>query len=932
MAEQKIEAAFAAKTPLEEFVVAGNYQGMMAYLQAQDKTQWSQHRTSVMRMNKVMEKSRYTMDMSKSAWRSNVTDQQWQCLRSAIFLCCTTNDVAENSWMFFIKPEELVELWKAYSPPSTENLVSNMVSRNAGSFRIIQSLLINGLTERPTHDNYTLDLLCQPMHSDRVPDVAYWIKHDPELLQGPLLQLFDIEGTTDISLAGRDKYTHNPAHTWQQLFLNLCQQGVYSRELLLDKTLGALEKDWIQFRSGWFSRFHDALAPTVEEMSVFSERYLGLCHSRIPPTVSMALKVLDTLQAADAISNTALLTALQPLLSSAVKAQVDAALKLLDQIILKDASLAQEAASIAVFGLMHEAADMQKKVINRLSKWGMDAATQEQARQLLPQVATSNRDALTALLGTPVADESKLSALIQISQASQALPILQPLPSPIAENRALVFINDIDALIEACAYVFENNDDTDYFESVIHALLKLAPFSAEDKKRFGPVLKRAQKLKPSSNNWRNMDKPLARELARLLVFIFEAERLPPSSSFAKGRFDVHSVICQRTDDLMDILAQGKSVPPLAAPSHQRGYIDPAILIERTREQHALDLQQPLQEQILSLLRLAPSNEASLREQAASLPDTPYHNALRYALGSQVSIPAKGKDSALYIAAARARYPDEDDANLIQLYGDFGPDGAHAARYRFEIEISKNEVYTFYHSHLRTTPTPRAIDQAYLSILRHPQVIEDQGYFHRTEGFGGNNESQIRWSASMMPSSLEAVFAEGAHAIANNLDWWEAEWYNKAYLNLLLDPTVPMSSSAIMLLAFTLAGKEPGQTAIAIDALVASWLEGRLDATALANAIHGLLATPQVKASRYAKSLATAARAHALAPQLVFQLLCTMVTQSPQSPPKDMPALLELLHELRLEVKQNLPEHTLAALRDMQIGGKGKAALKALLAR
>lgn len=929
MAEQKTEEAFVAKTALEEFVVAGNYQGMMTYLQTQDKTQWQQHRASVMRMNKAMEKSRYTLDMSKSAWRSRVTDQQWQCLRSAIFLCCTTSDVAENIWLFFIKPEELVELWKAYTPPSTENLVSNIVSRNPGSFRIVQSLLINDLAERPTHDNYLLGLLSQEVHSDRVPDVAYWIKHDPELLQGPLLQLFDIEGTTDISLAGRDKYTHNPAHTWQQLFLNLSQQGVYSRELLLDKTLGALEKDWIQFRSGWFSRFHEALAPTVEEMSAFSGRYLGLCHSRIPPTASMALKALQTLHAASAISDSDLLTALQPLLSSTVKTQVDTALKLLDQIILKDASLMQDAAAIAVFGLLHEAADIQKKVISRLGKWGMDAATQEQAMQLLPQVATSNREALSALLGSAIDDATEPSITPQIQQN---LPVLQTLPSPVAENRALALINDIDTLIEACAYVFENNNDTDCIETVIHALLTLAPFSADDKKRFGPVLKRAQKLKPSPDNWRNMDKPLARELARLLVFIFEAERLPPTSSFAKGRFDVHSVICQRTDDLMDILIQARSVPPLAAPTHQRGYIDPTVLIGRTREQHALGLQQPLQEQVLSLLRLAPSDDANLRQQAASLPDTPYHNALRYALGSQVSIPANGKDSALYIAAARTRCPDEDDTNLIQLYGDFGPDGAHAARYRFEIEISKNEVYTFYHSHLRTTPTPRAIDQAYLSILRHPQVVEDQGYFHRTEGFGGNNESQIRWSASMMPSSLEAVFAEGAHAIANNLDWWEAEWHNKAYLDLLLDPTVPMSSSAIMLLAFALAGKEPGQTAIAIDALVASWREGRLDAVALGNAIQGLLATPQVKASRYAQSLGKATRAHALAPNLVFQLLCIMVTQSPQSPTKDMAMLLELLNELRLELKQDLPVSTLTALNEMQIGGKGKALLKTLLTR
>ena len=926
MAEQKIEAAFVAATPLEEFVVAGNYQGMMAYLQAQDKTQWSQHRASVLRMNKIMEKSRYNSDMSKSAWRSKVTDEQLHCLRAAIFLCCNANDVAENCWHYLYQPSELIELWKEYQPASTENLAITLISQRPLAFRIVQSLLINGLIERPTHENYLLGLMSQEMRSDRVPDLAYWIKHDPDLLQGPLLQLFDIEGTTDISFAARDKYNHDPAHTWQQLFLNLYQQGVYSREILLDKTLGALEKDWLQFRSGWFSRFHDALAPTVAEMSAFSERYLGLCHSRIPPTVSMALKVLGRLQEANAISNSALLAALQPLLSSAVKAQVDAALKLLDQMIKQDASFVQEASSVAVFGLLHEAADMQKKIITRLARWGMDAATQEQARQLLPHVATSNRVALSALLNT---DDTGDTADV-VTDTIQQLPSLQALPSPISSQRALPVINTIDDLIEACAHAFENHIDTDCFETVFEALLRLAPFSAEAKKQFGPVLKRARKMKPVADNWHHLDKPLARELARLLAFMFEQERLPAERQFAKGHFDVHSVICQRTDDLMDILMQGKSVSPLAAATHQRGYIDPAILIERARDQHACGLQQPVQEQVLSLLRLAPSNDPALRQQAASLPDTPYHHALRYALGSQVSIAAKGKVRALYIAAARVRYPDEDDPNLIQLYGNLGPDGAHAARYRFDIEARESEYATFYDTYLSITPAPKPIDPVYLSILRHPRDEKRDGQIWRGHDFSGGNESQILWSASMLPSCMEAVFAEGVEAIANNLNWWEVAWQNKIYLNLLLDPTVPMSGCAITLLAFALAGKEPGQTAIAIDALVASWLEGRLDAAALANVIYGLLATPQVKASRYAKSLGKTARAHALAPHLVFHLLCIMVTQSPQAPPKDMAMLLELLHELRLELKQNLPEPTRDALQNMQASGKAKIAIKALL--
>ena len=80
-----------------------------------------------------------------------------------------------------------------------------------------------------------------------------------------LLRIFEVEGVSDVSLAAVDKYTHKD-RTWSKRLLGLTQRGVYSRELLIDKTLSALERGWIQFRSGWFSQFHEALAPTIEEM------------------------------------------------------------------------------------------------------------------------------------------------------------------------------------------------------------------------------------------------------------------------------------------------------------------------------------------------------------------------------------------------------------------------------------------------------------------------------------------------------------------------------------------------------------------------------------------------------------------------------------------------------------------------------------------
>ncbi|MFZ6743529.1 DUF6493 family protein [Undibacterium sp. JH2W] len=921
MSETNTIKLFAAKTPIEQFIVDADHQGLTDYLAGQSEEQRATLWPLIMHVEDLILYSN-NKNIIGLRWDGPATEMQKRCLHIAIAWCGGINSIASRWTGFRPWADDLCDLFQTLPRNKAEELCDILLQRGPWSFRIIQSFFIKGFIERPTHENYLLGLMAEKVYGDDAPDMAYWIKHDPGLLQGPFLKLFDTGNINNApAYNGKD---------WQRLFLELAQQGLYSRELLLDKTLTALETDRLLSRTGWCHQFHEALAPSTTEMASFTERYMGfLHHSRVPPNINMALTALSVLQTASMLDDAALLAALHPLLSSTIKAQVDAALKLIDQILKKESSLMHEAAAIVVFGLLHETADIQKKIIARLEKWGMDAATQEQARQLLPQVANSNRDALSALLGA--ASQEIAGQTTNRLGTPAKLPQLQALPSPIAGSRALVKIQSLEDLVEACTYAFENHNDTDCFETIFDALLRFSPYSAEGKKQFGPVLKRAKKLKPVEGNWHHMDRPLARELARLLTYIFEGERLPATKSFACSHFNVHSAICQRTDDLMDILAQGKSVAPLAAPTHQRGYIDPTILIERSREQYALGMQQPLQEQVLSLLRLAASNDVDLRQQAASLPDSPYHLALRYALGAQVTIPTMGEDSALFIAAARARYPNKDDPKLIQLYGDVGPDGSHAASTRFGMHDRKNGEYTFYHCLPHTTPIPKPADPTYLSTLRYSQLVERNGHYWPAYYFSSDNENQIHWSASMLPSSVEAVLTEGVCLISGNLDWADAYWHHQAYLKLLLDRTVAMSSSAIILLAFALAGKEPGQTAIAIDVLVASWLEGRLDAAALGHAIHDLLATPIVMASRYAKSLGKAARAHTLTPHLVFQLLCIMVTQSPQTPPKDMAMLLELLHELRLELQLDLPEATLHALQNMQIGGKGKTAVKALLA-
>jgi hypothetical protein len=200
--------------------------------------------------------------------------------------------------------------------------------------------------------------------------------------------------------------------------------------------------------------------------------------------------------------------------------------------------------------------------------------------------------------------------------------------------------------------------------------------------------------------------------------------------------------------------------------------------------------------------------------------------------------------------------------------------------------------------------------------------------------GSHDEALLRYVATLLPSSLESFFADGCRRIANNLDWWEAQWHNRAYLLPLLDPTVPITASqpmAVLLLALALAGKEPGQTALAVDALTQSFTEGRLDVPALGAQLRALLATSLVMAKRCGKSLQAAVRADDRLAAPVFDILCDMLAASVDNPPKDLAALMELLLELALSSGWTLPAPVREVLGRLQLGGKGQAAQKNLLA-
>lgn len=909
-------------SPLEARILAGDITGVMDLFDAMDSSQRKAHLQAV----QLLRQTRWGMSKALDSQHAN---RLFRAVELAHFFCST--ELPQADYWMYIDVQDITAFRQRYRPePSSQPIDKQLHGDHQWHYRNhVHRAVIAGLIERPQTDEYLQALFFNLYGESNI--ILKHLDADPGLAPY-LLQLFDHEGSSDGSFAAVEKYSHADMG-WTRAFLTLCERGVYTRTQLLERTLSALACDWPQFKSGWFSRFHESLAPSVDEMAVFAPRYLALCHSRIAPTVGLAMDVLAPLYKAGHVDDTQVCEAVQPVLSSAVKGRVLAGLELLGQVVNDTPARAAGISAMAVHALAHTAPEVQKKVIACLQSWGLDADGREAARGYLPFVSAVNQRALGQLLGQAQpgadagADTSRPAA--PASAVASMSPVSAKL-SPLDPSRAVQALEHVADLVERIAYVFENPTDLDEWDRAAAALVRLAPIPAADQAAFLALKKRAGRL-----DWES--KPLGFALAQLMACALDGESpaaahmIDGSARSSRGHVRTHHFIALRANDLMAQAASGLGLSALSAATHLGGFLDPRQLVARLAACQRAGAILPLSEQVFALMRLVPASvdadaAREALQQAASLKDQPLLQALRYALGDAVDVPADRAVQALFVAAARIRSPGRDDGPTLAAYGSLGPDGPTAVQLDWHVRTSEpNESGYFYHT-LRITCMPElqstGPDHHGMALCAKHMTFE----FWQPE----SDASAIRFTASLQPSNLEPFFAEGARAIGNNLDWWGAQWQSRVYLDVLLLPTTPITPMACLLLAVALAGKEPGQTALAMDALTHSVQDGRLDIAALGKTLARLWATPLLKGPRLGKSLAAVVQVHAAMPAAVFGLLCAVVEVQPEAPRKDLAPLLELLLELKLTHGLALPAGTRTALQTMRPGGKSKQALKEIL--
>ncbi len=716
-------------------------------------------------------------------------------------------------------------------------------------------------------------------YSEGMLTVAFWgggagplLEADPGLLEHEIWELFAVE----VDLTSADK----SGAGWQDAVLARVADGRMPRERVLDATLDALGREFSAYHAGWYSRLWKTLAVTREERLARTETL------RVLLGAAPAFAVDELVRDGGAPPSQ-----LGAALSAPAKKTVRAALKLLDRAVRDDPALREEAAIAATAALVHEGADVQGEVLDRLERWGVPG---EALLGRVEGLTATQRPRAEGLLGItmPVTeatavDMPSLEAIPEPIRAALALEPFGPVPpAPVAGEPVLdgasriapiTSLEELSDVLAGALVAWEPNQDERLLDGILRHCGSRDPFH-------GPLNPLIPKLQPLGN-WMTIQSVVHVAWAWLMV----AEPDPPPQYFDHS-FEM------RLHEAARRAARGDARPLLARSTHAGGWIDPAALIARMElvgeDADERDLAQ-------ALLRLAPDGRAAALAAAADLPGRP-GALVRCALGGD-----DVADDGAAAAAARAASGRPEPV-------------------RVEIEFRREQERAI--DRLRAVLDGPAPSRA----PEHNEPLADH-----LDGVSADDDSRReRWpDPTAWPARRDLACAGAIGRIGWNLTDVRDRSGAEPVLELLVRSGEPLAPAALRLATLALCSSVEGEHIVAVDLLVAAIADGRADADALAPSLRADLARGLIIPNRLGTRLSIIATAGTLHRAVVRNLLDAIVAALADRPPRTYAALVVPFDELSAQTGSRVRSVAARAFL-ASITGSGQAAKAAqgLLAR
>lgn len=721
---------------------------------------------------------------------------------------------------------------------------------------------------------------------------------------------------------------------------------------------------------GWFQSLHDEMEVTPEERIEHIHKYIGLLSSKDSGALVWCLGTLGKCPL-EKIRISDLTVNLSNVFVQKKKEPAVEALKLIEQIHKAELCDLTELAYTALQAFDHKSADIHKKALaflkkskaieipeisaglkERLDSVGglvrKDAAELVGSENETDSQESENIDtdageivAAARQMSGPLADEAGILAALEAFERGDNIPPALTLNSSslpkLNPEHKIVPLENIDDLIYLILHVLEGAASTDDYERALDGMTRLCHDRPRDfesrvsslKKKiadrigeFGATfgfrpfqgINALVDLCGVARAWieGKVDQP------GIFKPVLEALGIPSTTQmFYAGPM---LFLSERTHGIARLVVKRTPLPLLSAPTHKGGWIDPLVLPERIKAWQSASVKLDKADFIQALLRLAPEHRTEALYLVPS-GDSEFLNSLRYALGAEL---VGSPSPELWVAAFRCRSPRGLNEQLRNKHRELGPDSAVPAEYKENLKAftDKNKgVFGTSFDH-QASGMPIISSPEYSS--RAAQKYFPTELLHcKTVHWDTSDAIELFW-----PQFRESYFYYHVRRVAGFLDssgnYWKGSW------DSLFDPDVSASGMASWLIALGLSAKQTEAARLALDALIATIDDDRLDGPTFGIVLGKLLPTGHMTLSRWITGLKDVARISPVHRNFVLRTIEYCLGTIPTDDMKSAPiSMLELLYECLSASGEII---TLESARNylQKVGGKGKGAKLAKL--
>jgi hypothetical protein len=398
---------------------------------------------------------------------------------------------------------------------------------------------------------------------------------------------------------------------------------------------------------------------------------------------------------------------------------------------------------------------------------------------------------------------------------------------------------------------------------------------------------------------------------------------------------VHKFFDGRLQELMRRVPTGRAQLLLAAPTHQGGWIDPVVFVQRLLELFQNAAEPDQFDLIQAILRLAPDGREQALTAAGNLPGH-VGRAVRWVLGSQEG--PRHEDSShtsLWLAAGRSRRPTGalDELPMLKIGRD-QPDALMPARYVWkprETRGTNQRRWNYNFFLIEIALDPAVPSDGFVSTW--PTV----GLHQTNEHWKGSPIWQYgflpAWKidviAQIWPLCLDPFLVGGIRALVQRVDMPASTLeLNHVYLRPWLEPDRPWTELAALAVWIGLISKDVGARTMALDVLIQAVADSRARPRQMSDVLVRMMPGHWVKLNRVADALAEVARLSCAHAWFVAEMLQQFLTDLAELP-RNIHFLLSLLSELLTDLGMALAPEARQRLETIQGTSKTAKAAAAL---